>query len=474
MIPLRYKARWQAWLDKYFSGESIDYRQVISLFLPILIDQAFLVGLSLVNTAMISSSGVAAISAVSMVDSLNMFLVNVFVALATGGTVVVAQYKGSGNEKMVSRAAASSLSAVTLAALAISVFVLLFYHPILKLLFGTAEPEVFNYAGTYLVGSGLSYLGIAIKEAISGALRGIGRTRVTLGLSLIMNLSYVLLNVVFVHFMEMGVLGMSVAVNISRYLAAACALYYLLRMDASLRIQLKDVLAWNFSMFKKIMFIGLPFAAEQLFFNGGKIITQIYIVSLGTYAIATNAISSVLAMLLQIPAMALSTALITVVGQCVGSRNIQDARKFTKSFLWLNSAALGLTALLLLPFFKPVVGLFNPPAEIMDDLYLIMVINMAAQVVLWSISFLLPAALRAAGDSRFTSISSMLTMWLVRVVLGYVFGITLGYGVLGVWAAMQLEWGVRGTIFLWRYRGDRWYKHRLVEPASGNKTSKAL
>ncbi|OPH50506.1 MATE family efflux transporter [Paenibacillus ferrarius] len=467
MIPSRYKARGQAFLNTYFSGESIDYRQVIALFLPILIDQGFLVGLSLVNTAMISSSGVAAISAVSMVDSLNLFLVNVFVALATGGTVVVAQYKGSGNDKMVSKAAATSLSAVTLVAVILSLIVLVFYHPILKFLFGTADPEVFSHAGTYLVGSGLSYIGIAFKEAVSGALRGIGKTRVTLVLSLIMNFTYVLLNILFVHFMDMGVLGLSVAVNISRYLAAACALYYLLRLDANLRIQLKDLLKWNFSMLKKMMFIGLPFAAEQLFFNGGKMLTQIYIVSLGTYAIATNAISSVFAMLLQIPAIALSTALITVVGQCIGRGNIQDARKFTRSFLWLSSGSLLVMGLLLIPFFKPLVSLFDPPAEIMDDLYLIMLVNMIAQIPLWSISFLLPGALRAAGDSRFTSITAMLTMWLFRVVLGYVFGIMLGYGVLGVWAAMQLEWGVRGAIFLWRYSGERWYKHRLVEPANG-------
>lgn len=73
------------WLEKYLSGDSMDYRQIIALFLPILIDQAFIIGLNLVNTAMISSSGMAAVSAVNMVDSLNIFLINVFVAIATGG-----------------------------------------------------------------------------------------------------------------------------------------------------------------------------------------------------------------------------------------------------------------------------------------------------------------------------------------------------------------------------------------------------
>ncbi|MFC0215385.1 MATE family efflux transporter [Paenibacillus chartarius] len=463
MLPQTLRSRSHAVLNKYLTGESIDYRQVIALFVPILIDQAFLFGLSLVNTAMISSSGVAAISAVSMVDSLNILLVQIFVALATGGTVVVAQYKGGGNDRMVSKAAAASVSAVTLAAAALSLIVLVFYHPLLKLLFGSAEPEVFSLAGTYLVGSGLSFLGIAFKEAISGALRGIGRTRVTLGLSLILNVTNVLLNVLFLNILDMGVLGLTIAVNISRYLAAACALYYILRMDASLRLRLKDFVHWNFSMLKKILYIGLPFAAEQVFFNGGKMLTQIYIVSLGTYAIAANAIGGVLAMILQVPAIALSTALVTVVGQCIGSRNIQDARKFTRTFMWLASGSLLATGLLLIPFYRPLVGLFHPPGEIMQVLFLLTLINTIVQIPLWPASFLLPGALRAAGDSRFTSVSAMLSMWLFRVILGYILGITLNFGVVGVWAAMQLEWVIRGAVFLWRYRGDRWYKHRLVE-----------
>ncbi|WP_248928621.1 MATE family efflux transporter [Paenibacillus hamazuiensis] len=458
------KTRMHALLEKYFSGESIDYRQIVSLFTPILVDQAFLVCLSLVNTAMISSSGVAAVSAVNMVDSVNIFLINVFVAVATGGTVVVAQYKGSGNDSMVTKAASSTISAVTLFALCISVLIVLFFHPILKLLFGSAEADVFDHAGVYLVGNGISFVGIAIKEAISGALRGIGKTKVTLTLSLIMNFSYVFLNVVFINVLDMGVLGMTVAVNVSRYLAAICAIYYLVRLDDSLRFRIRDAFYLNMAMFKKILFVGLPFAAEQMFFNGGKILTQIFIVSLGTYAIAVNAIGSTFAMVYQIAPAALSTTTVTVVGQCIGRGNIRDARKFTKSFLWLASVSFVLMTAILLPLYRPLVGLFHPPEEIVDELFTLTLINAIAQIPLWPISFLLPAALRAAGDSRFTSMMSMLSMWLFRVVLGYVFGIVLRLGVIGVWLAMQLEWGVRGTIFLLRFRGEKWYRHRLVEP----------
>jgi putative MATE family efflux protein len=454
--------RGSLFLEKYFSGDSIDYRQMIALFIPILVDQAFVVGLNLVNTAMISSSGVAAISAVNMIDSLNIFLISVFIAVSTGGTVVVAQYKGSGNDLMVSKATAGAVSSVSLMALFIGLFGIVFHGPLLNLLFGAASPEVMSNARTYLIGSSLSYLGIAVVEAVCGALRGIGRTRASLVLSLIMNLIYVLLNFVFINGLDMGVFGMTIAINISRYLAAVCALIYLFRLDSSLHVKIRDLLTLNWTMLRRIMNIGLPFAAEQMFFNGGKILTQIFIVSLGTYAIATNAISSTLAGVMQIPANALSLTLITVVGQCMGSRNVKDARKFVKSFLALSSASFVLMALLIFPFFHPLVSLFHPPADIIDDIFLVFLINSLAQIPLWSVSFITPSALRAAGDSKFTSMVSMLSMWLFRVVLGYLLGIHFGLGIVGVWLAMNCEWGVRGFIFLRRFLGEKWVQHKVI------------
>lgn len=440
----------------------MDYRQILALFFPILIDQAFIIGLNLVNTAMISSSGVAAVSAVNMVDSLNIFLINVFVAVATGGTVVVAQYKGSGNALMVSRASAATVTSVAMIALGIALLIIGLHQPVLNLLFGSASPEVLESARIYLIGSSTSFIGIAVVQAVCGALRGIGKTRASLALSLIMNLLYVLLNIVFITLLNMGVMGMTLAVNIARFAGAACALYYLFRVDATLHIRLRDLFHFPISMLRKIMFIGLPFAAEQMFFNGGKLLTQVFIVSLGTYAIATNAIGSSLAAVFQIPASALSLTIVTVVGQCIGRGNIADARKFIRSFLWLGAFSLALMGLILMPLYRPLVGLFNPPPEIVNDLFVVLLINTLVQVPLWSVSFILPSALRAAGDSKFTSITSMLTMWLFRVILGYIMGIVLGYGILGVWLAMNCEWGVRGAIFLWRFRGKKWYAHKLI------------
>ncbi|WP_175406463.1 MATE family efflux transporter [Bacillus sp. FJAT-27264] len=462
VMQLRARLQKKRFLEKYLSGESMDYRQIIALFIPVLIDQAFIIGLNLVNTAMISSSGVAAVSAVNMVDALNIFLINVFVAVATGGTVVVAQYKGSGNDRMVSQATAGSVTSVSLIAVGIGLLLMGFHTPILNLLFGSASADVLNSARVYLIGSSISYLGIATVQAVCGALRGVGRTRASLVLSLIMNLLYVILNVVFINLLHMGVLGMTLAINIARYVGMACALYYLFKVDTALRVRVRDLFHIPIAMLRKIMFIGLPFAAEQMFFNGGKLLTQVFIVSLGTYAIATNAIAGSLALVFQIPVSALSLTIVTVVGQCIGSGNVADARKFIKAFLWIGSGSLALIALILMPLFHPLVSIFSPPPEIIHDLFVVLLVNSIAQVPLWAISFVLPSALRAAGDSKFTSITSMLTMWLFRVILGYILGIVLGYGILGVWLAMNSEWAVRGGIFLWRFRGKKWYAHKLI------------
>lgn len=450
-------------MERHVSGENMGYRQIVAIILPILVDQAFVVGLNMINTALISSSGMAALSAVSMVDSVNLLLLNVFIALATGGTVITAQYKGSGSDSMLGRATATSIAADFLVAGGIGALMLVFHAPLLHALFGGAEKDVMQNAIVYFIGCSISYIGAAVEEAVCGALRGVGETRSALSLSLIMNLSYVAFNIVLVSILHMGVWGMAIAVNLSRYMGAACSLWFLRGGRSSIHFRLGELFPIDPVMLKRIFIVGLPFAAEQSFFQGGKLLTQTFIVKLGTLALATNAICNSFSGVIQIPGNALSLAVVTVVGQCMGRRNLHDARKFARLFVLVSSLSLILTALLILPVFMPLVSFFHAPRQIIPDIVRIELISSLFQIPIWSISFVLPSALRAAGDSKFTSITAMLTMWLVRVVLGYVLGVILPYGIGGVWLAMNLEWGVRGAIFIARYRGEKWYAHHLID-----------
>ncbi|MEG0615764.1 MAG: MATE family efflux transporter, partial [Oscillospiraceae bacterium] len=318
-------------MENNFSGKSIDYHHIIAIILPLLVDQAFIIGLNFINIAMISSVGVNAVSAVGMVDSINLFLMNIFIALSTGGTVVVAQYKGYGDEKMVSRAAAGAVSTVAIVSIAIAMIIVAVHSPMLNILYGNADSDVLKNAQIYMTGCAISYPFFAVFESVCGALRGVSDTKSSMGLSLIMNILYVLLNILFINVLHMGILGMVVSLIIARFVGMCCALIYMLKYTHSLNINFKQILKIDFSVQKKIFLIGIPFAAEQMFFHGGKIITKVFITDLGTNAVAVDTICNTITPTFQIFANALVLAIITVVGQCMGRGEIDDAKKFIKS-----------------------------------------------------------------------------------------------------------------------------------------------
>jgi putative MATE family efflux protein len=449
-------------LNKHFTGNSMDYKQMFAMIIPIFVDTAFVVVMSIMNTAMISSSGVAAVSAVSTVDTLNIFIFSVLIAVATGGTVIVAQYKGRGNQEMVSHSAAQAVSSVTIFSILISLIVIVFHAPTLDLLFGSAETDVLHNAKIFLIGSCISFPFLAIYQAVTGVLRGVAETKACLVLSLILNITCFVLNIILIIGFDLGVIGLAISLVFSRVLGAAVSLIYLIKYNHTLRFKIKNALKLNIAILKKIMYIGLPFAAEQMFFNGGKLLTQTFIVQFGTLAITVNAISNSLSTLFQVAGTTLSVAIVTIVGQCIGRKDIQDARKFIRSLIGLSIIFFVLMSIIILPLFPLLVNLYAPPDEIVPTIFTLMLLITITQPIFWSLSFIMPSALRAAGDSKFTSIVSLLSMWLFRVILGYILGVSLGFGIIGVWVAMVAEWAVRGLIFAWRYKGDKWYKHKLI------------
>ena len=458
-IPFEFRMpRTDAFLHRHFSGDTLDYRQILAIFLPILLDQAFLVSMNFLNTAMISSSGDAAVSAVNMVDSVNNFLISILISVSTGGTVVVAQCKGRGDLRRIPQSVGATIVTVLGLAALMSAVVLAFAEPIISLLFGVADPEVLNNARIYLMGSVASYCGIAVMEAVCGALRGIGETRSSLLLSVIMNGSYVVMNVILINGIRMGISGMAISVNVARYLAAVCAVVLVLKRKNPIFSRFGELVSVDKLLVKKVMKIGMPFASEQIFFNGGKILTQTFIVQMGLVAQTVNAISSSIFSLNMIFQSSMVLVIVTVVGQCVGNKDYVQIKKVMRSFLVTLSLISVVVGGLILLFFGPMVSLFSSTPEILPELYQIALMTTIGHATLWGISFLTPAALKAGGDAKFTTVVSMLSMWLFRVVLGYLFGIVFGLGVTGVWMAMVFEWGIRGTIFMVRFRGEKWTK----------------
>lgn len=452
----------QRFLTKYFSGESFDYRFVFGLLGPVVIDQFFLVSFNFLNTAMISNAGEAAISAVNMVGSVNVFLVQIFVAIGLGGTVLMAQYYGRDAVTMLSRVVNGAVFGAVLIATTLALVFGALHNVLLDLLFGQASPAVMSASRLYIIGVLASYPFEATVEGTNGCLRGVGRTKNSLQLSLIMNLLYLVLNLFLITWLHLGILGMIIALNVSRWVAASLALVMLARQRDVFHLQFRALRKPDWQLIRKVLTVSVPFAAENVFFNGGKIIIQMMIVSLGTGVIVTYAIAGSWTSLSEIIPSALGNALVPIVGQSMGRNNVHDARKITRSFLGLGIAAFILVDALLLLTFHWGIQLFSPAPKLIPAIFTVYFIYMVMHILVWSFSFILPSALRAAGDGKFTTIVSLSSMWLFRVVGGYVFGIKLGFGLPGIAVIMVLEWAIRGIIFLWRFHGKKWYAHRLI------------
>jgi len=460
---LRFKLWMSKVLDRYLSGEHLNYRQVIAIIIPLFFDQLFNGIISMLNTAMISSSGTAAVAAVSMVDSLNVIMLNIFIGIATGGTVIVAQYYGAGKAESVTKAAGNAVAAVIFSAVIISIVLTGFHDSVLTLLFKSAEPDVFANAKIYLIGSALSYPFVSVIDAISGVLRGIGNSKSYFWLSLIKNGSNLLFNIIFLKIFNFGIIGLILSIILSRFLGMCCAFIYIRLLNRQIVLHFRDLLKIDCKMLRRIMFIGIPSAGEQVFFNAGKLITQSFIVTMGTGALAINAICNSLMVLMETGGLGLSLAIVTVVGISLGHGDYKSAKKYVRVFLILGSISVALTCLIMLPLLSPLIGFFSPEPQLLPEIMRICYICSVTTPLFWCLSFVSPAALRAAGDGRFVLVSSLISMWTLRVVLGYVLGIVFKLGILGVWLAMFIEWVLRGLMYNIRLMGKKWLSHKLID-----------
>ncbi len=176
----------------------------------------------------------------------------------------------------------------------------------------------------------------------------------------------------------------------------------------------------------------------------------------GTASIAANAIGNSMATFQILPAQAIGVGMITVVSQCVGAKDFESARFYTKKLLkwsYLSMLAINAVIFLILPL---VINLYNVSDEASHLAKLILWMHGGLGILLWPLSFTLPQTLKAAGDTTFVMGAAVASMWLFRIAAGVLLAKNFGFGVLGIWMAMFIDWIVRIIIFVLRYRGHKW------------------
>ena len=444
------------------SNRLFDNASLRRLLLPLLLEQFLAVSMGMADTIMVSSVGEAAISGVSLVDGVNTLILQVLAALATGGAVIASQYLGRRDTNNARRAASQLYFTLIVSTCAAAVLVMALCRPLLHAVFGAIEEDVMRFAQTYFLVSAVSYPFMGIYNAGAALFRAQGNSRISMYASLVMNVINIAGNALLIFVFHMGVLGAALATLLGRVFAAAWVTWQLERSDNPMRIAcLRDLLP-DGELIRRILSIGIPSGLENGMFHIGKLLVSSLVSTLGTAAIAANAVANTLSSMANIPGNAVSLAMIPVVGRCLGAKERSQARENAGKLMRVAYAGIALTNLSMLMLAPWAVRLFNLSPEAVAIAVPVMRSFDVVSVFLWPASFTLPNALRAGGDARFTMNVSMVSMWLFRVIACYVFVKGFGMGLLSVWVGMYIDWVFRVLLFALRYRGNRWMEHSVI------------
>ncbi|MFR1709387.1 MAG: MATE family efflux transporter [Clostridium sp.] len=437
-------------------------KNLTKLIFPLIVEQFLAVTIGMADTIMVSGVGQAAVSGLSLVDSINILLINIFAALATGGAVVASQYIGREDRESACVSAKQLIVSTTLFSLIIMVLSLIGHTAILDLIFGNVEADVMSNAQTYFIISACSYPFIALYNSGAALFRSMGNSKITMITSIIMNLVNVVFNAILIYKFNMGVAGAAIASLISRLLGSIIMLYLLRNDNNEIYIDSYKHLGFKPDTIKKILTVGIPTGLENGMFQIGKIALQSLIATFGTAAIAANAIANNFASLEVIPGMAIGLATVTIVGQCIGANNYDMAKKYMLKLMKYAYIIMFFLNITILIFAKPLIGFYNLSSEVTDIAMQLLICHGVGAMVIWIPSFTLPNGLRAANDAKFTMTVSIFSMWVFRIGFGYLLGKFLGIGVLGVWIAIIIDWTFRSTMFLTRLFNGKWRNKQLL------------
>ena len=425
------------------------------LIVPLVIEQLLAITVGLADSVMVAQVGEAAMSAVSLVDTVNVLLVNAFAALATGGAVIAGQYLGRREAEKAGHSGQQLLLFMGEVSLLITIVFYLGKGFVLGVVFGQVEPDVAAYANTYYLIVEASIPFLAIYSAGAALFRVMGNSGISMWVSTAMNIINVAGNGILIFGLHWGVEGVAIPTLVSRAFAAAAMVVLLRRKDLPMRTG-RFTFRHDRYVVKNILRFGVPNGMESSMFQLGKILLLSTVSVLGTASVAANAIGNTVCTFQCVPGNALGLAIVTVVSRCIGAGDYDKARLYTKKLMKSTYLYMAGTITIVLAVLPLILKLYNVSPEAETYARQIVWMHGFCAAVLWPLSFTLPQALRAAGDTRFTMIVSTVSMWTMRVGFGILLGRYLGFGVLGIWMAMFADWLLRISFFLPRFHGHKW------------------
>ena len=448
-------------------------KALISLLVPLVLQQILTVTVGTVDSMMVAYAGEAAVSGVSLVNTLDTVLVIFFTAMVGGGAVVISSSLGA-KEGGACEAAKQLLYIATFLAAVLTAVVLILRYPLLNLLFGDAEADVMAHARDYFFFVALSFPLLAIDSSIAASFRSSGNSLVSLIISLMTNVINIGFNALFIIGLGMGAKGAAIATLISR--AVASVVYMIIIHNKKHPVHIERLFHYkpDFSIIKRILNIGVANGIENTMFQFGRLMTQSLISTMGTASIAANAVALTLSGYQYMTGTACSSAMITVVGRCVGAKKYDQAKYYSRKILLVNYVLLWAVIAFTMIFLSPLVSAYNLSDYSSELAKKMIIVHALVAAFIWPLGFMLPSSFRSAGSVHFPMVISMVSMWTFRVVGAYflaldtvsVFGLFtlpgVGLGIQGVWCAMFIDWFFRCPIYLIRYLSGKWIKMKKV------------
>ncbi|MDY3085257.1 MAG: MATE family efflux transporter [Blautia sp.] len=433
-----------------------------SILVPVILEQLLNSFMGTADTMMVSNVGSAAISAVSLVDSINVLLIQAFSALAAGGTIICAQYMGQRNYERANKAARQVLFIILSISAAVTILCLLFKDPLLHFIFGKVDADVMEASSVYFLFSAASYPFIALYDSGASIFRAQENTKGPLIISVISNVMNIVGNAILIWGFNMGVAGAAIATLVSRIFCAVVVLWQL-RKDRQ-PIVVRDYLKIrpDRKLIGRILGLGIPSGIENSMFQLGKLAIQSTVSTLGTTAIAAQAMTNNLEMLNGTAAMGVGIGLMTIVGECIGAGREDEAVYYVKKLSCVAEMIIIGCCLLVFALTKPITILGGMEPESARMCFQMMVWITVVKPLVWVVSFIPAYGMRAAGDVRFSMITSCVSMWVFRFCLCVFLIRVMGMGPLAVWFGMFTDWTIRGIVFIWRFHSRKWLKHKVV------------
>lgn len=431
-------------------------RDLTRILVPLFIEQILAVTIGMFDSMMVSSAGEAAVSGVALVDTVNILLSNIFAALATGGAVVCSQFLGRKDIVSARKSAKQLLYSVFAVSFIIMCFAIFFRKPLLSIIFGKVEADVMSNAVIYFLFTALSYPFLALFNGGAALFRSIGNSKISMIVSVVMNVVNVAGNAVLIYIFHLGAAGAAIATLISRILGAFIIIRLLLNKNTPIYIEKLFEFKPDFSIIKRILGIGIPNGLENGMFHFGKILTQSLISTFGTATIAANTVAVTVANFQYAIGGAVGLSLITIVGRCVGAGEKEQAKQYTKKLIVMEHIFIIFISVIVVLLSKVIIGAYNLSDEGSIIAFNLITFHSIFVSTIWPVAFTLPSTFRAASDVKYPMVVSVFSMWLFRVAFSYILANGFGMGIYGVWTAMMLDWIFRAILFVTHYIRGKW------------------